>query len=475
MKKIALFCSAALLALGFSACEDKSDLGIPQVNPQETVMSAGGITVAYGAALQGTTLDLNDYVGQQIPVIALNLTEEQAAELPAGADVTFTMDLATTADYSDATTLPVVNGAVSCEAWDEYFRQMLGKSPAAKDNYVRFTAYINENGQSVRVGGQDTYFAAKQLTVTPVPMDFTIDEAYYMIGTCNSWSLTAGDVPFSHSPANVYDDPVFTLAIEITEADIEANNGWWWKIAPQTAVTEGNWDAVVGVETDGDTALEGSLVDGGNAGCIKEAGNYIVTINMMDMTYSFKAMSYLYTPGNSNGWSQTDSQLIAYNADKGYYEGYAYLDGGFKFTDAPNWNGTNYGAGAEEGVLDTDGGAGNLDAPVAGLYYCKVDVANLTYTITLIESYGAIGGMNGWGSQENLTPSADFLTWTGDVTFGADDEWKFRANDDWGINLGGSLNDLVFDGSNLASPGAGTYTVTLNFSSLPYTATCVAK
>ena len=55
----------------------------------------------------------------------------------------------------------------------------------------------------------------------------------------------------------------------------------------------------------------------------------------------------------------------------------------------------------------------------------------------------------------------------GEVTFGAG-EFKFRANNEWTINLGGSMDDLQQDGGNLASPGAGTYKVILDLSTLPY-------
>ena len=37
------------------------------------------------------------------------------------------------------------------------------------------------------------------------------------------------------------------------------------------------------------------------------------------------------------------------------------------------------------------------------------------------------------------------------------DEFKFRANDDWGINWGGSFNNLTQDGPNLKISEAGTY------------------
>lgn len=487
MKKIALFCSAALLALGFSSCEENPGLGIPQSNPQETIMSAGGITVNYGSAIQGSSLDLIDYATENlvdgawdgtysytnIPVIELALTDAEKEAIPEGADIDFVMELATASDFSDATQIPVVDGQVSAEAWDSYFREKLGKSPAAKDNYVRFIAYLTGNGQDVRVGGQDTYFAQKTLSVTPCPLNIVISEEYYLIGTINGWGLNS-DYPFKHSSASVYDDPVFTIAVSISED--EASAGWWWKIATKESVATQNWDIVCGTVVNGDESLEGSLADvDAQAGCIKEAGNFVITINMIDMTYKFEKMSYLYTPGNSNGWSHTTCQLLAYNADMGCYEGYAYLDGEFKFTNQPDWNGTNYGSTGTEGELSTDGGAGNLNAASAGLYYIKVYVDELKYEITKIDSYGAIGGFNSWGASTVMTPSDDYLKWTGEVEFSAGDEWKFRANDGWDINLGGTMSNLVANGANLVAPGAGKYIVTLDLSSLPYSCSYVAK
>ena len=103
----------------------------------------------------------------------------------------------------------------------------------------------------------------------------------------------------------------------------------------------------------------------------------------------------------------------------------------------------------------------------------EVNLNELTYKLTKIESLGVIGGFNGWASQSNLTPSADYKTWTGKVTFNdAKNEWKFRMNDNWGINLGGALDNLV-GGDNIVTNGAGTYTITLNLGKIPYSATVV--
>jgi hypothetical protein len=41
-------------------------------------------------------------------------------------------------------------------------------------------------------------------------------------------------------------------------------------------------------------------------------------------------------------------------------------------------------------------------------------------------------------------------------------EWKFRANDGWDYNFGGSLTALTVGGDNIAVAEAGNYTITLD-------------
>ena len=88
---------------------------------------------------------------------------------------------------------------------------------------------------------------------------------------------------------------------------------------------------------------------------------------------------------------------------------------------------------------------------------------------------GLIGGFNSWGETAAMSPSQDFLTWTGEFALSEGDEFKFRANDNWNINLGGDVNNLLPDGSNLKAAETGTYVVTLYLASHPYTCTIVKK
>ena len=63
------------------------------------------------------------------------------------------------------------------------------------------------------------------------------------------------------------------------------------------------------------------------------------------------------------------------------------------------------------------------------------------------------------------------MVWEGDVEFGASGSFKIRANDNWAVNLGGTLDNLWQDGANINTPGAGVKHVVLDLSVYPYTIT----
>jgi len=167
---------------------------------------------------------------------------------------------------------------------------------------------------------------------------------------------------------------------------------------------------------------------------------------------------YLYIPGNHQGWDPaTAPQLYTENMDM-VYTGFAYLDGEYKFTSAPDWDHTNYGSGGE-GLLSADGSAGNLNAE-AGFYYLKADLNLLTYTQTATV-WGLIGDATpgGWDNSTPMVYDRETNTWTvtTDMTTGT---FKFRANNEWTLNLGGDANALTFDGDNIQIE-EGNYTFIL--------------
>ena len=435
----------AALAFGFTACEDEST-AIPQSNPQEPIMSAEGIVVAPVDSVPA--FDLKALADAEADAAVLNVVEAQ--NLPAVGDLTFVMQLSKTEDFAavQEVATAVVNNQVCVDPadWQAAHLKVLGKNPKTQDAYVRFAAYIVNGSSSVRIGNPNLYYGAHKVSVTPFPAAVTIEDSYSLV-------INGGETIAMNHTGDVYDNPVFTAKVDVTEAQEWAIKGAELTYAPVADETSAEF---------------GTLVAGEGWG-VMPVGTWLLTVNMETLTYSFSsAVENLWTPGDANGWNHGGSQMLFTN-NYTEYMGFANLSvSGFKFTSAADWSHTNYGDAGEEGKLSTDGGAGNLTVPESGLYWCKVDIAALTWSATKIETIGVIGGFNGWSESLPLT-SEDGLFWTGTITLNEGDEYKFRCNNDWAINLGGADEyNLVPDGANLKAPAAGTYTITLDLSMVPY-------
>ncbi|WP_417354352.1 SusE domain-containing protein [Flavobacterium sp.] len=162
------------------------------------------------------------------------------------------------------------------------------------------------------------------------------------------------------------------------------------------------------------------------------------------------------------------------------FEGYMYIadditspDNGFKFSSQANWDGTNYGQGAADGELSSDGGAANIVAD-AGYYLVKVNTEDLTYSMTATE-WGIIGNATpgGWDNSTPMTYDPETKKWSIVVELtpqsAPDNGWKFRANNSWDINLGDTTvnstdGTLSYGGNNIGVAAAGTYLITLDLS-----------
>lgn len=172
----------------------------------------------------------------------------------------------------------------------------------------------------------------------------------------------------------------------------------------------------------------------------------------------------LYVPGSHQGWAPDKAPTIVSVKDNKVYEGYVNFPGGttaFKFTPAPNWD-SDYGD-AGSGKLKIKGA--DLQVVGDGYYLIKADLNALTWSATKT-TWGVIGSATpkGWDADTPLTYDAATGTWKTTLAL-KDGEIKFRANSDWGINLGDTKADGILDygGDNIAVK-AGNYVLTLNLS-----------
>lgn len=447
IKKILL--GMTLLMAMVSCTEDYTDWSKPQVNAEPKAVEFGNGSV--------TAVDV---------INLANVTEEkvQVASIvaPTSSDAGYTPTIKINLGNK---TYDIDNdGKMATADLASYISETYGKRPIERDIDATLDAWISNGSTFVKMASSET-FQVKAIPVAPV-----IDEGYYLVGDMckteeveNGWSIEAAKA-FKHSDRDVYDDPIFTLTFETKEAN------QYWKIIPKKNIDAGTlWaDGVVGPKVDGNESMTGLLTsDGPGAGKIAEPGKYKLTLNMMDYSYTIEPVNYdpfIYFIGSTDGWGSNDQKLALVDEDKGTYTGYVYIadpnGAGFEFKfqrEQGKWekaiDANTFVAfkGAAIGVKN-----GNLGVNAGeGVYYIDVNLSEGTIEATKIESMGMVGKFQGW---DVLAPVP--MTWNAEeYCFEATnvgvtaDGWKFSVNNDWPINLGGSINNLEQDGANLTVAG----------------------
>lgn len=241
------------------------------------------------------------------------------------------------------------------------------------------------------------------------------------------------------------------------------------------------WDVVDAENNAYNISLGGeanNLVMGGGNLKAGYNGKVTFTLNLFDAPYTLAeagpAPTLLHIIGGYQGWNHGNAHSTI-KGEGGVLTGYFYVPNAeskeFKFCTDLNWDGINYGMTAD-GVISTDGGAGNITLE-PGLWHIKFDYYANTLTTTAITKVGLIGNgdaFGGWGTDVEMTYNETTQTWNATIeNVPADNEYKVRFNADWGINLGGDATDLTQDGANLKTVKSGTVTYELNIFAHPYT------
>jgi hypothetical protein len=186
----------------------------------------------------------------------------------------------------------------------------------------------------------------------------------------------------------------------------------------------------------------------------------------------------LYVPGAYQGWDPSTAPLLApLDGKAGLYEGYVNIAGSgiqyFKYTNAPDWNHTNYGDGGS-GTFSTDGLAAGLSVSNGGYYELTADLNTNKWTATLM-TWGIIGDATpgGWDNDTQMGYDAVNQVWKLTANMKQNGSFKFRANNAWTVDFGidnsGKLvyADNPFFGytaglNNLSVSADGNYTIILD-------------
>lgn len=451
MKKTLLYSLAAMASLALASCAgDYDDWANPQANEQEASAAKYGVTFANGSEAEGSMADEDGIIN----LVTVNSSDANVSG--------FTLkDLKVNGEAINGTMIGNSVQVSASELEKLVCDQNKSRASVARDLKVETQVSINlASGDAVSFTTKGKTTGKFTPTATP-PLD---EKGYYMLGQVN------GNEWDAKSPVwmTKMSDGVYQLKVT-TEKDknyFKFYEGSKWD-------ESGNWDVinkgVMGCEKDGCEDASGTIYYTGDSWgtpqsmVIAGAGTWIVTLDMNNLSYSV-GKPVLYMKGDANGWDGYD---YLSGEDGVKFTGFMYLNqNGFKFTTAPDWSGTGYGAN-----FDTAPDAANIViTEPAGYYQVDVDLSEKTYTLTPITSIGIIGSAspNGWDSDVDMTYvpyNKDTKEVNGywevkNITLSAG-EIKFRANDGWEISWGGELDHLTTKNGGNITVEAGTYDIKL--------------
>lgn len=484
MKKLSLYISIALAGLFMGSCsEDFKDWADPQTNPQEDAITIPGFTATAAQAIDFASVTTD----------SVNTFSLSSAALPEG----FTLGNArielTPQGVENATKTTVntdLDGKGAVADLASVVESAYGKRPTARTFDAQVYVNAIKDGQAVLID-------AGKIDLVMTPKAPFIDSNYYLVGDMTDWKLDT-KLKFAHSDADVYEDPVFTIMFTTTK------DNQCWKIIPQGNVDAGNiWEVenapkgVVGVETDGDESMSGTLLtttskgEKANAGKLAKVGTYQMTINMMDYTYTIKQIApEYYLVGALQSWSDQNMSCLM-TAETAMVQNFT-----TKWTGDANlkiWLGSDFGkwdnafgsasgdgASAAEGKLKANGGA--IVCPEKDAYYTfTADFSTMTYKWTKLANqnptefkYVSLIGVGGkWNEGDDIdlkqvAPHNWYLAKqeipAGGLKIRADHKWRDDGN--WGFAEGQNYENkgtlITSGGSSNISVPAGTYNIYFN-------------
>ena len=457
MKKLSLYLMLAFAGLFMTACgpEDNEFAGLKTAEAEDAVI-VPGFTAGQTALIDLNAIEVSDELDVQAFIVPAT-TLPEGVELVRGEVV-----------FPDGAMLAsTIDGKVSGIALSQYVSSLYGLRPEARSVTGNVYLYAVQNGAAVKID-------AGKVTFNVVPKAPEIEANYYITGGVNGWNNSDKTYLVTNDGSDPYENPTFSITFGI---DVLGGNALEFKLTPESGIG-GDWSKCLCAANE-----EGKFNynnEGGNfwvPAPSPEAKYLRLTFNMLDKTWSYEYIAFdpfIFFIGATDGWANAE-QKLALTDQSGIYTGYIYCadpngwGNEFKFQKVPGDWGTelNYGtfSGGVSGDLELGGGSNIKATAGEGIYYFEANLATNTLKATRITNMNLVGDFNGW----NPGDDAQQMTWNAaeycyEIT-GArvtSNGWKFTANNDWGINLGGNdsvepsmkIDDLAANGKNLGAVGS---------------------
>lgn len=311
----------------------------------------------------------------------------------------------------------------------------------AEDGDSNFKFIGTEGEYSIRI---DT--SNKTITLgDPITDAFEV-ASWGVVGSgYNNWGAFA-DAPFYTTSEN----NVLVSYVNLVDGEIKfrENNEW--------------------VNDFGDNGNDGTL-DSGGSNIPVSAGDYKITLNLNDNTYSIEEFSWGVVGSGYNNWGADGPDAKFYYDHKSdtFKVGVRLVDGEIKFRMNNEWV-TDFGDNGNDGTLD--GGGANIGVS-EGHYLITINFNDNTYSIQPYDVWGIVGsGYNDWGATPDYSlTEVNPGVWVGSGVPLIDGEIKFRLNNEWVTDFGDNDTDGTLDGGGSNIPvSAGNYIVTMDLNSNTY-------
>ena len=437
MKKIKILLVLIVAVLGFNSCE-KDELVFTAKAPGEFAFT-------------------NNFLPQYVLTSATSANigerftwESQSFEVPVA--VNYELQGSVTGDFTDLMVIGSTSGndqavtigkLLSMAADAGLDNDPNTENPNTGDVYFRLRAYSGANAI-------ETLSSVQTLTLfLPEIVDtgggFAISSWGVVGSGYNDWGGAGPDGKFYTTAAA----GVIVSYVNLVTGDIKfrENNEWVGDVG------DANLDGILDSDPDNNIAVT--------------AGDYKITIDLNDMSYTIEPFSWGVVGSGYNDWGADgpDAKFhYDYTTDT-FKVGVKLIDGDIKIRPLNTWSG-DLGDANLDGILDAD--ADNNIAVTAGHYLITMDLKDNSYSIVAAPVWGVVGsGYNNWGADgpdAALTEIQPGVMFGDDITL-IDGDIKFRADNTWSGDLGDANLDGILDADpdNNIAVTAGNYVVSIDF------------
>ena len=311
---------------------------------------------------------------------------------------------------------------------------------------------------TVKSASGDLSRISNKITIALTAYKVPIPDNLYMVGAHNGWNNGDPTQQFYNNGKGVFSK------VQAFSANDE------FKMIP----VSGSWDGDYGE----DKVNPGKIVQDDEKNIkITEAGNYVVIVNFNTLSIKVSKIDNLYMVGDHNSWNNGDAtQKFNTNGNGVFTRIQTFAAGkGFKMIPTSgSWDNDWAESKTTPNMLEQDDEQ-NIVVSTAGTYMVTVNFNNLSYSLLEVpQNLYLVGSPNGWnnGTAPAFTKVSEGL-FTLSQALTATDEFKFLPvqgswDNDWGASKIYSGMIVRDNEDNVKSPGAGTYTITVDYNKGTY-------